>query len=342
MASLEFKLEEQLSDQRSNQVAYKLILRNTGTSTIRIYSLSPRVPIGGELVEITDRSLLEAGEQRAELLEHLNKLLNRLLWVKSESFRKAWIEKQQEAHKEAFSINGFLKAYYHILMMQPREWQAYMKREFDVINYNINSSQDARNAIDRWMEGSDDSDLVVSLFTAKTEQLENIESLMNENDKSSLTTIEPSSEFSATYVLRFKRAAYEPLKYQIGFEASYSEKDQDKAKVGSVATNIQISPYPLSLSFVAVTSAILGAILTVLAKSEATDMASMLNIIYSSPANYVVSPILALVFFNVYEHTSIGSGLKMSVSWRSALLIGALCGIAQDNILAALKALVGV
>jgi hypothetical protein len=55
----------------------------------------------------------------------------------------------------------------------------------------------------------------------------------------------------------------------------------------------------------------------------------------------LVGPVIALIFFNVYEYTSVGKDLGMSVSWRSALLIGALCGLAQDRVLAALKALIG-
>jgi hypothetical protein len=51
--------------------------------------------------------------------------------------------------------------------------------------------------------------------------------------------------------------------------------------------------------------------------------------------------ILALVFFNVYEFTEMGKKLIIGIGWRSALLIGVLCGILGDRILAAVKALLG-
>jgi hypothetical protein len=48
-----------------------------------------------------------------------------------------------------------------------------------------------------------------------------------------------------------------------------------------------------------------------------------------------------LIFFNAYEYTSMGKGVGMPISWRSALLIGALCGLLQDRVLAGLKAFFG-
>jgi|GEM_PF-5922986 len=45
-----FKLEEQLSDQRSNQIAYKITLENSDTQPIRLQSVVPRVPVGARLL----------------------------------------------------------------------------------------------------------------------------------------------------------------------------------------------------------------------------------------------------------------------------------------------------
>jgi hypothetical protein len=47
----------------------------------------------------------------------------------------------------------------------------------------------------------------------------------------------------------------------------------------------------------------------------------------------------ALVVFNVYEHIGLRDRFKVPVSWRSALLIGILCSLFQDRLLAALGTL---
>jgi hypothetical protein len=67
--------------------------------------------------------------------------------------------------------------------------------------------------------------------------------------------------------------------------------------------------------------------------------ADLRNIFNSSPP--WVALILALIFFNIYEFTDLGKRFKMMIGWRSALLIGALCGLLGDRILMALKAFVG-
>jgi hypothetical protein len=46
----------------------------------------------------------------------------------------------------------------------------------------------------------------------------------------------------------------------------------------------------------------------------------------------LVAPIVALIFFNVYEYTSVGKDIAMPLSWRSALLIGALWDSSRPHI----------
>jgi hypothetical protein len=112
------------------------------------------------------------------------------------------------------------------------------------------------------------------------------------------------------------------------------------ARSVSTATNVQISPYPFSLTIVAVLSALLGVLIRVSLEGAKDPLANLA--LLAGSGQLLVGPIVALIFFNVYEYTSLGKGITMSVSWRSALLIGALCGIAQDRVLAALKALIGI
>ena len=219
-------------------------------------------------------------------------------------------------------------------------WSARMKREFDSFEFKITSATDARSAFDKWMKQQAQSEQVVSsLFLAKLEQLEQIESRMDEGDRPGLTRIEPGASFTATYVLRFSRRIFEPRKYQIGFDATYGAIDGTAQQAGNAGTSLLISPYPLGLSFVAVCSAFLGVLIRE-SLSGATDPIQVM-LAQAATGQLFVGPVVALVFFNAYEYTTLGKDLSMPLSWRSALLVGSLCGLAQDRILAALKALIG-
>lgn len=340
MGSPIFKLEEQLSELRSNQIAYRLTIENADTNAIRLLDVKPKVPEGATLLEITDRSLAEAQARRSELIEELNLLLKQILWVTSASFRETLVQRQRAAFNDIFTASGVLRFYVQVIFSHP-SFQAKMKREFNSIAFNISSGNDATYAQRKWAKPTSEHHAIAELFRAKVVQLAQMESRPDVDESPGLATIEPGSYYTATYVLRFKRGVFEPRKYQIAFEGYFGgPQGPSSVKTASTATNIQISPYPSSLSVVAMCGALLGALLHTSLKSPGTQLLSLTEDLHSG--QILVGPIVALIFFNVYEYTSLGKGLTMSISWRSALLIGALCGLAQDKILAALKAIVGV
>ncbi|MBD9612231.1 hypothetical protein IB245_12035 [Pseudomonas sp. PDM02] len=341
MAAPIIKLEEQLSDLRSNQIAYKLTIENLGAEPIILLGLEPKVPVGAQLLEITDNEFAEDFSKKSELISELNNLLGSYLWVKSESFRENLIAVQQEAFKELFSTSNLLKLYTPIFLRR-KFFENQIRSRIKSFQYKINSGEDAHLAQRTWLSnGAIDHKGIDVLFQAKLRQLEGVESRLAESEAagSSMTTIEPESSFSATYVLKFERALLEPKKYQMSFNVRYKLSGSESPRSGSAATNIQISPSPLSLSIVAILSAVLGAILRGSLGDSSDKFAQIANL--ASTGQIMIGPIVALVFFNIYEHTSIGKGLDVSISWRSALLIGALCGLAQDRVLAALTALIG-
>lgn len=354
MANPIFKLEEQLPDLRSNQVVYKLTIENPDTKAIRLLTINPRVPNDVALLEVTDSLWAEANARRTKLLKGLNILLKHYLWVESSQFRQAVIEGKKEAAKKIFNFKRFM-SFYLKYVFQEKNFQEQMKQDFDIFIFDIDSASDARAAHDRWMKNSDkdevirplfeerwmknlDKDKVIKpLFEEKMTQLECIEKQLIANDES--TTIEAGSFFTATYVLKFARQILEPKKYLVSFVVIYDRPPDGGKQNGSAGISVQISPYPFSLSIVAILAALLGVLLKV-SLSDKPDPLQEMHI-YSESGKILVGPILALIFFNAYEYTSLGKNINMTVSWRSALLIGALCGLAQDRVLAALKALIG-
>jgi hypothetical protein len=337
VANLEMKLEEQLIDIRSDQIAYKLTITNLDSEPIYLQSVEPRVPIGASLLEVIDSSLAQANTLKAELVSELTRLLRQYLWVTSAAFRQQWVDKQKEALTQVFSIFGFLRFYFEIFF-KPASFQARMKREFAVVSFKISSSVDARSAFEKWMVPSTEHEAIKTLFEEKTKQLERIEARMDESDRPGLTSIPPTSFFTATYVLKFSRRAFEPRKFQVGFDAIYSQVNSPPQS-NSVSTTLQISPYPFSLSLIACFSAILGIILRLSISGTINPLSVIFDMAISG--QLLVGPIVAFIFFNVYEHTSVGRDIGISVSWRSALLIGALAGLAQDRLLRSLQALIG-
>lgn len=103
--------------------------------------------------------------------------------------------------------------------------------------------------------------------------------------------------------------------------------------------SLVISPKGYVLNFVVILAAGMGVVLK-------TAMDPKLQVaavnITADPAALgwplVQAVIVASVFFNVYEFTNLADRVKMTLSWRSALLIGVLCGLMSDRVTAALQA----
>lgn len=341
MAGLTIKLEEQLSDLRSDQIAYKVTIQNTTSEPITILSVEPNVPVGAKVLEITDNSFAEYFSKKSELISELSTLLGHFLWVTSESFREKYIEAQHESLKKIFNFSGILKIYIS-LVFDRKSLASRLDQTDATYKFRISSVEDARTALKTWIDAPHQHFGIETLFKAKLQQLESVDSRLSESEQkgSSLTTIEPDSSFSATYVLKFKRGLLDPRKYQVSFSAKHKKNHPDSSpQSSSAATNVLISPSPVNLTIVAVISALLGILLRGSLGDEQNKFLEFANL--AKTGQIFVGPVIALIFFNIYEHTSIGKGLNFSINWRSALFIGAMCGLAQDRVIAALKALLG-
>lgn len=292
------------------------------------------------MIDIIDSSVEEASAKRAALLAELDAVLFDYLAASSVDYRDRVATSIRSIAEKVFSAFGILRMYFY--MFQGKNIYAHeVQRALNALRYKISSAIDAQSAYDRWFSTntSPEFDVVKSVFEAKKEQLLRLEADMNDDQRESLAVVEANNTFASTYVMTFSRAFLEPRKYQIAFDITYDQPGSTSTGTVSAIAGIQISPYPISLSVFTAIAALLGAVLkTSLIHTD--NIFSYLNQeIYSG--RILIGPIVAIVLFNIYEHTSIGSQFsKMSVSWRSALLIGVMSGMTNERIIAALNAFI--
>jgi hypothetical protein len=168
MSIVSCRLDEQLSDLRSNQVALRLRVENAGDSPVSLLKLDPRVPDQVRLIEVKDRSMSAATSKRLELMEQLNRLLRQQLWVTSEAFRALWVERQRESVAKVLTVGGYLSTIVRMIFTN-RRFQNDMRREFESSAYIIDSLEDARSAQSRWMADTNGDQSVAELYRAKLE-----------------------------------------------------------------------------------------------------------------------------------------------------------------------------
>lgn len=344
MANVIFQMEEQLSDLRSNESAYRFTVENRGSKTVLLRTVTPRFAERVTLLEVKDTS------ERAVRLKH-ETLCNELTII----------------------VNAFLAR----RSGESKEYAKLLRRLDDQdersIGFKIESTRDARTALETWFASLETEHVPEKqLFEAKLTQLERYQDQMEREGPShaAIATLAPGSVFATTYVFRFGRGGWDPRKYTVTIEASYNEEGSDIVETGAVSASAVISPPPFLLSIVAIISSVLGAILktalsvegpaTAAAEPISAGSAKMPVTVGSLPLSAAVrlvserlvqeivtldtlgGMVLALVIFNIYEHTELGARVTMGVGWRSALLIGVLAGLFTQRLLAALGVFIGV
>lgn len=340
MARVKFSLEQQLQDRRSNEVAYQLTIQNNGELPVDLLSLAEQVPEEVEVAETRNPSVAAAKRRYITLCSELSQLIENELLVSSEDFRQRFIRTTRDVISKIYSLSGILRLTVSMLTGKLAESMESRLVKGKALRFEVHSHRDAQDAFNRFFEQADQS--IRNIYEAKLTQLANLEADAGpEIESATIATIEPDSVLRITYVLRFPRKKLEGRKYNFSIEGTYSEGSEAKQFTKSTSASLIVSPDPWVLSGIAVFSSYLGVVLrsAVVAQTNATSAASWFEPLaaLAQPETWAAA-ILALVFFNVYEYTSAGQKITMPLGWRSALLVGVLCGIGGDRILAAMEA----
>lgn len=346
MPRITMTLTEQLSDARSNEMAYRASIENAGTEPVHLLALAPRLPEGVELIEVKDFSAEMEKVRHQRLCRELTDLLDKRLLLNSSEYRQAVTKAIYEMYKEIFTTRGLVGLYGRLIFSASSAGKSMVERitlKLGPLNYKINDGADAKIATTKWF--SNPSDVSDSIFIAKAEQLERLERAMGAGEAAkALAVIEPDSFAATTYVLRFPRSYLNPRKFSFAVEATISSGEDKPTQLRAASTTVTVSPTPYVLSVVAVLAALLGASIKFSLSSTRDQpigsyFSSLLTYLFTSPG--LTGAVLALIVFNVYEFLEIGRNITMGVGWRSALLVGALCGLFSDRMIKALQVLVG-
>jgi hypothetical protein len=188
------------------------------------------------------------------------------------------------------------------------------------------------------------------LYQIKLDELREINGKKGDNNDT-IVTLEPGSVFTRIYVLDCERRKLYPVRYNLTVECEFREEGRNEISRCARHIAISITPMAYVLTFLAMVFAILGVALEASAASNADLTASDPNQFWFKilperifGPNGLAAVISAIIFFNIYELTEFGRRARPSVdleragiSWRSALIIGSLCGLLNAKILAVLQ-----
>jgi hypothetical protein len=340
VADFSVDLAEQLSDQRSNEIAYKLSLQNRGVQTLRLLSISPFLPDSVKLSETKSQSFAAVSAQRDLLTKELDRLLRVVLDVNESALLTKRTEIWKDVYREIGSVSGILSLYVRMFSGRLAKQMSERMRQERAFQYSIENYEDGVKAEVAFVEKSSLASSVKELYGLKLQKLKELEQRIGAGlEASTLATIQPNSTFSTTYVLSFKRRPLSGRKYNVAFEVAVAEEGKAERQVAVASASLLISPQGYTLNFIVILAAVMGVMLK--AAVDPKFQAAVMNVRTDRAAvvwPLVNAAIVALVFFNVYEFTNLADRVRMALSWRSALLIGVLCGLTSDRVIAALQA----
>ncbi|MGG1365776.1 hypothetical protein ABE322_08305 [Priestia megaterium] len=353
MSLLQFNIETEPYNSRSNQIALKVVIRNTGKEKVNLISLNPNVPMGVEIEERRDSSQESAKERIMFLCLELTEILNNHLLIKHEEMRSKIIDANKEMLNQLLSPklkNIFINGYFALI--KPTLMSQQMKRIYsriDATGFKIQNLQDAEWAFDKWFSKLDDDGIEKELYEGKLEQIKRLVGEMTGNESNVIAAIEPESSYTRSYVITFKRRLFSQKIFNITIEGIYTEGASVNQLRRSVSEPITISPQSFALTFLAIFASILGSILRYNLEHPNSNQqfekysdGLLTNLI---TGNGISSAIVAMIFFNIYEHINFGDfgkNIRQSPNWQVALLIGILSGLVVDKIVKALNVFIGI
>jgi len=328
---LELTLEEQGADPRSDSVSYVLTITNVSDSTVSVHRLTPQVRASVRVERAPDIEWDDTRSRVERLCGDLETLVRRRL-----------------VHFGTQEVPGRV---WRRLRLPRRVGVGDVPPDLTPV---IAGPDDAELARDAYFGDPDDSSLSRVTYDLKARQLDRLFREWEKNEKVSETApLAPGATYTRVYVMRFPRSSFDAQKFSVGIDVGYTvrsaEGGAEQPFVASRSTVQVISPRPWVLSVLATCTSFLGVLLRSAGGFLHADGADppppftwddYLRTLTSAP-DLVVAPVLALVFVNVFEHTSFGDRIRMALGWRSAMLIGVFCGLASPRVLAALRGVLG-
>ena len=344
MPKAELTLEEESPNFRERELALKFTMKNNGPTALEVLAISPRIPESVVLVETKETSIYAAKATYTALCGELDQLARQVLLVTDKALADRYANLAKEYIRllinEVTGFFGLFRAYFRMFSGRILRQQLEYRKKVEALFVKIEKAVDARKIFDQVIEPSDLEVALKRVFAFKMEKIEALENeLGQKTDIGAIATVEPDSFFAATYILRFPRNSMNPSRFTVSIEATYREQSKPEEHNGIATTSVTISPHPLVLTFVSMFAAALGVVLKhvvpAVTSGENWDPRSI------PVADFIASLILALIFFNAFEFTDLLKDFRKNIGWRSAMLIGVICGLASDRIFDALKALIG-
>jgi hypothetical protein len=333
------------NDARSKQFACKIVLTNYLPRTVDILAINYRFGRGVAIQKNDDESIIDSRDDYDKQRNDVRGIVNAIYVNANKEFRDEYIKNSLKAFEEQLSLRKMSHLYLYLVTGRLSLFRKSMQRAYGRYEFPITNSGEATDALTNVKNKNAAPEGLMELLEAKIRRMVAIES-RDENflRPEYVTQLAPAESYERVYVIKATRSFASIASYSIGFDVKlgWSEEQLNEEKPRAVeriisrTTSFNVTPSPLTLSIFAIVFSIVGVLLASL-PSFTGEYYQLFELKFIK--QYFVAGALAIILYNSLEMTEFGDKIK-SISWRSAMFVGVLCGLLSERMLQAITAFV--
>jgi hypothetical protein len=334
------------NDTRAKQFACKIIVGNHTNHTVDILAINYRLGRGVSMQKNDDDSFVDLKEEYDGLKNDVKRLIGAAYVNASEAFRTEYGRNLLETLRSQFSFKSMMMAYLYLFTNRLSLYRKMMEGRFQQMDFPISNAKDAMQAVRTYSDKGFVLDGVVEILNAKINRMAAIEAIdQNFVRPEYVTQLQSAESYERVYVLKATRSFASIASYMVAFDTKLRWTESGAAadtprifeRIISRSTSFDVTPSPVTLSIYAIIFSVIGVLLSVLPKfSDA--FSDLYTLTYLK--QYFVGGALAVVLYNSLEMTEFKDKIR-SISWRTAMFVGVLCGLLSERMIQAISAFVG-
>jgi hypothetical protein len=342
--SLEIVIAE--NDLRARQFACHLSLANHTVDPINLLAINYRLGTGVHMEKTENTSLLDLKQEYDQLRNDIRYIFRVMYISRSERFRIEVTKNYLETLRKMFEIKTIGMLYWYTATGKFKKFADQMNLELRRMDFPVTSSESARLILPKLADAGPDAVTITELATAKIDRMHAIEQVdPNFLKPEYVTQIMPGENFEQVFIFKAQRKLSSIASYTAAFDVKLSVDAPGSARpierILSRSASFNVTPSPITLSIFAVIFSILGTLLNnvglqSISKRDLLDTLTAGDFLQ----RLFVAAVLAIVLYNSFEMTEFKDKIR-SISWRSAMFIGLLCGLLSDRMLKAITSFVG-
>ncbi|MFG1243123.1 hypothetical protein V5F31_12165 [Xanthobacter sp. V7C-4] len=335
-------------DYQSHKFSCEMIISNDTGSNVKIGNIIPRVSNSIVLEETVESSRARLIRRHEDICRETELLINQVIMYKYRSndrkFLKYIVEESGVKRSAMALLNpiNLAKLYAGLYVAALAKIVNDIKDR--IFKVKINSSVDVKFTLDtfQFFESSRPQILKSKYNMKYLSDLEEQIASFGDDDKH--IDIYNGQSHKSIFIMKGIPSRINTTPSSVSFEIPIQIGDESIRYVEYI--NINVPPGAFWTSVIAMTSGIIGSYIQAVGSKlqngieidiYSMKMSTFINFI---PTHGVVPALTALIVYNIYDMTELRDRFNSRRGWRTAMLIGFVCGYLNLKVLAALRALI--